>query len=77
MKNPAKAAEIPYICHGHGLRFDGFAGSRELAVPNVNCTVVPFGGGPGVTGFGLNAQVAFAGRSVQLNVKLKLDPDAA
>jgi hypothetical protein len=69
-------SENPSSPHGHGFRFDG-GGKLELDVENVSCTGVPVGGVPGVTGFGLNAQVDFAGAPTQLNVKVKPDPAEA
>ena len=38
---------------------------------------MPFGRPPGITGFGLNRQVAFAGNPVQASWKLSVDPETA
>lgn len=73
----ARTAKIPGIPQGHGPRFEGPGGNLELDVPNVNCTGVPFGGGPGATGLGLNRQVVFDGAPTQLKVKFRPDPAAA
>jgi hypothetical protein len=49
---------------------------RELDVPKVSCTIVPVGGGAGVTEGGLNVHVDFVGSPEQVNAKVRLEPDA-
>lgn len=71
----ASTAENPSVPHGQGFRFDGGGGNFELEVVSVRRTGVP--ARTGVTGFGLKAQVDFAGFPTQLNAKVRFDPVAS
>ena len=71
-RSAASIVKSPRAPHGHGVRFVGDGGTFELAVPNVSVTGVPVI--TGVTGFGLNEHVDFAGAPTQLSVKVPLEP---